>query len=405
MIRFDSIDKKPKVWNIAVLSVVTVVLLGLQLLIEPVDLTLVFVTLCIYFGLTVLFLIDALIRQLKYNPYSYNTIYYIGFSLFAAIVLYSTVLLYDDLQFGGYVGRMAVYNLFWNIVSSAKTYMFLSSPLIVIFSILLCVSNISLIIHEGKSIYNILGIILSVLSVGGILFLFWSDRYVTGSQWEVMIHDILINIYAAIYLYFECMIIGTALANLIVTRYEPEYDRDFIIVLGCGLMKDGTPTPLLKARVDRALSFAQKQEEKTGKQVRFVVSGGQGADEVISEAQSMKNYLMSKGVNEERILPEDRSTSTYENMKYSKQIIYGIDPKAKVLFSTNGFHVFRSGLMAHRVKMRAVGIGAKTKWYFWPNAMVREFVGLLSQHRLKQALILIGLISVYVAMTMLMYSI
>ena len=102
---------------------------------------------------------------------------------------------------------------------------------------------------------------------------------------------------------------------------------------------------------------------------------------------------------------EDRSTSTYENMLFSKQIIDSIDPKAKVLFSTNGFHVFRSGLMAHRVKMRAVGIGAKTKWYFWPNAMVREFVGLLSQHRLKQALILIGLISVYVAMTMLMYSI
>ncbi len=405
MIRFDSIDKKPKVWNIAVLSAVTVLSLVIQLLREPVDLTFVFVTLCIYFGLTVVFLIDALIRQLKYNPYSYNTIYYIGFSFFVTIVLYSTVLLYDDLQFGGYVGRMAAYNLFWNIVSSAKTYMLLSSPLIVIFSVLLCISNISLIIHEGKSIYNILGIILSVLSVGGILFLFWSDRYVTGSQWEVMIHDILINIYAAVYLYFECMMIGTALANLIVTRYVPEYDKDFIIVLGCGLRKDGTPTPLLKARVDRALSFAQKQEKKTGKQVRFVVSGGQGADEVISEAQSMKNYLISKGIAEERILMEDRSTSTYENMKHSKQIIYGIDPKAKVLHSTNGFHVFRSGLMAHRVKMRAVGIGAKTKWYFWPNAMVREFVGLLSQHRLKQALILIGLIVVYIAMTMLMYSI
>ena len=98
MIRFDSIDKKPKVWNIAILSALTVVLLGVQLLREPVDLTLVFVTLCVCFGLTILFLIDALIRQLKYNPYSYNTIYYIGFSLFAAIVLYSTVLLYDDLH-------------------------------------------------------------------------------------------------------------------------------------------------------------------------------------------------------------------------------------------------------------------------------------------------------------------
>ena len=67
MIRFDSIDKKPKVWNIAILSALTVVLLGVQLLREPVDLTLVFVTLCVCFGLTILFLIDALIRLVSAN--------------------------------------------------------------------------------------------------------------------------------------------------------------------------------------------------------------------------------------------------------------------------------------------------------------------------------------------------
>ena len=405
MIRFDSIDRKPTVWNIAILSAITAALLLFQFMKGTAELTFVFWVLFVYCVLTVLFLLYALIRQLQYNPYSYNTIYYIGFSLFVLALLYSTIMLHEDLKFGGYTGIYAALNLIVNVVSSAKTYMLLSSPLILVFSILLCISNISLIRHEGKSIYNILGIILSVLSVGGILVLFYSDRYFMGSEREALIHDIFINIYAAVYLYFECMMIGTAIANLIVTTYRPERDRDFIIIPGCALMKDGTPTPLLKSRADGALDFARRQEEENGKKAIFIPSGGKGDDEIISEAESVRNYLISKGIDEDRIIMEDRSASTYENMLFSKQIIFDIDPEGKVLYSTNGFHVFRSGLMAHRVKMRAVGIGCRTKWYFWPNAMVREFVGLLSRHKLKQALVLLGLVVTYIIMTMLIYAV
>ena len=68
------------------------------------------------------------------------------------------------------------------------------------------------------------------------------------------------------------------------------------------------------------------------------------------------------------------------------------------------YHVFRSGLKARRVKMRALGMGAKTKWYFWPNAAVREFVGLLTQHRVKQGLILVGLAASYVILTVIHYQ-
>ena len=112
---------------------------------------------------------------------------------------------------------------------------------------------------------------------------------------------------------------------------------------------------------------------------------------------------MKKGIQEDEILEEDRSTTTYENMLYSKKLIEDELPKAKVSFSTNNFHVFRAGLFARRVKMRATGIGSKTKWYFWPNAAVREFVGLLSKHRLKQLLVLLGTIVVAVVFTMLEY--
>ncbi|MGX8703520.1 MAG: YdcF family protein, partial [bacterium] len=73
-------------------------------------------------------------------------------------------------------------------------------------------------------------------------------------------------------------------------------------------------------------------------------------------------------------------------------------------FSTTNYHVFRSGLKARRVKMRAQGMGCKSKWYFWPNAAVREFVGLLTQHRVKQAVLLVALILFYTVLTVVYYK-
>jgi uncharacterized SAM-binding protein YcdF (DUF218 family) len=90
-------------------------------------------------------------------------------------------------------------------------------------------------------------------------------------------------------------------------------------------------------------------------------------------------------------------------MKFSKEKIMAIDPNAKIAYSTTNYHVFRSGLFARRVKMRAQGIGARTKWYFWPNAAVREFVGLLTQHRGKQILILGSMILLYLTLTFVVF--
>ena len=161
---------------------------------------------------------------------------------------------------------------------------------------------------------------------------------------------------------------------------------------------------MLKGRIDSALAFADRQKEKTGKELCFVTSGGQGADEIVSESEAMKRYLMEQGIPESRIIKEDQSKNTYENMLFSKEKIMERDPQAKVAFSTTNYHVFRSGLFARMVKMKAEGIGAKTKWYFWPNAAVREFVGLLTRHRVKQVLVISGIILVYIALTLLKYG-
>lgn len=117
----------------------------------------------------------------------------------------------------------------------------------------------------------------------------------------------------------------------------------------------------------------------------FVPSGGQGPDEVMSEAQSMANYLQEvRGIGPERIACEGRSTTTRENMAFSREVIEGHAGRdaneLAVGFSTTNYHVFRGYVSAHQAGMAVEGMGSKTKYYFWPNAFLREFAGLLA-HR------------------------
>ncbi len=400
--RFDTRDTKPKLRAIVILTVAALAVLGVLAVVgaERNAAAMSIVTAAYALGV-ILALLWAFREQIRYNPYSYNTIYYFGFALFALYVLISHgILTVRILQFPDvYRGSTIVHAL----LSSAKNYMLLSSPFLLIFCVALSISNLSLVRHEGRRFVNLLGVLLSFLVLAGVVFLYFFDYAVSGSEREVMIHDLITNFFAAVYLYYECMMLGTIVADGVAARHEPEPDKDFVIILGCGLKKDGTPTPLLQGRIDRALAFAAKQTAETGKNPVFVASGGQGADEIVSESAAIRKYLMEHGVSEERIVEEDRSTNTYENMKFSKEKILAIDPGAKVAFSTTNYHVFRSGLLARRVKMRAVGMGAETKWYFWPNAAVREFAGLLTAHRGKQALILGCMVAIYIALTFIAY--
>lgn len=402
MIKFDTRNKKPKLYNVLILTVLTalaaasLLLWGGEKAAVP-----VLLLLDVYFALVLCLLSRAWVRQIQYNPYSYNTIYYFGFGLLDLSVLIAHVVVtVETIRLNGDFTGMEILHL---LAGSAANFMLVSSPFILAFSVALCVSNIALIRHEGKRLVNVLGILLSVLLVGGELVYYRFTYYISGSELEVMLHDLIAQVFAAVYLYFECMILGSMVADAIAARYEPEKDKDFLIILGCGMKKDGTPTPLLRGRLDRALRFYERQKAESGKELTFVTSGGQGADEVTSESACMKRYLMEHGIPEERIIEEDRSTSTFENMKFSKEKIWERDPDGKIAFATTNYHVFRGGLFARRVKMRAVGMGSRTKWYFWPNAAVREFVGLLTEHRGKQALIFGGLIVVYVVLTLLVY--
>ena len=91
---------------------------------------------------------------------------------------------------------------------------------------------------------------------------------------------------------------------------------------------------------------------------------------------------------------EDRSKNTYENMAFSKRILEEINAAGRVAFATTNYHVFRSGVWANQAGLPAEGMGGKTRWWFWPNAFMRECAGLLL-HRWKQEILLLAVLLVF----------
>ncbi len=159
-----------------------------------------------------------------------------------------------------------------------------------------------------------------------------------------------------------------------VMKVKPEENVDYIMVLGCGIFPDGSLTLTLKNRLDAALAYSEQDPDAI-----FVVTGGQGPKEPVPEAQAMKEYLLSKGVPTERILSEPESSSTNENMKFSRRLIierYG-DSGRKVAIATSDFHMFRSKLLARHYGFDPYGIPGETPWFIRPNSYLREFLAVV----------------------------
>lgn len=284
-------------------------------------------------------------------------------------------------------------------------------PVLLLLSLLVIVSNIILIAREGFKPVNALGIGASLLWVLGLaavvvlsivsLYRDWNSHF-----FSFFAIDFTVSVLIYVMGYFECMILSSAFSAVLASKHKPAFDKDYIIILGCAMNDDGTPAPLLRGRIDRALRFEREQFEKTGKHAYFVPSGGKGADEIFSEAECMKRYLMKNGVPEEQILPEDRSVNTMQNMAFSKKVIEahaGSLDDVNLAFCTTNYHVFRGYILARKNGFYAEGISAKTKHYFYPNAFLREFVGLVFDRKKQHPIFLMLLILGFAALRLVLF--
>ncbi|MBR3660908.1 MAG: YdcF family protein [Bacilli bacterium] len=326
-------------------------------------------------------------KQYEKQKYSYEIIMSLGLLIFINV----NILRQIDLLIQNW-NVLNIVDIYTNTLKSFSYFAMLTLPCIIILSIYSIITNIILIKKEGFSPRRSLGVFLGFLAIFGILgsqtlyyiitrLLIDSDKSFIKFSLDVCINGTLSYLYT--------LIIATLYCNIKAAKHIPSYDQDFIIILGSKIQKDGSLTPLLQGRVDKAIEFGNKQYETTKKKIIYVPSGGQGKDESIAEAIAIKNYLISKGIKENQIIIEDKSKSTIQNMKFSKSKIEEINKEAKVSFSTTNYHVFRSGVIANEQGLDCEGMGSKTKWYFYTNALIREFIANIVQEKEMHIILLI----------------
>lgn len=332
----------------------------------------------------------------------------------AGLIIYLTSLVTGEiLAFSSDDGFI---NMAEDILGSVSQFSFFALPIAFIVFVFVTVSNIELIRNEGFCWTNFLGCILAVFVcvftvIPEILNRFLQTAafgYVNNERGTLFyIQKLFEAVVFSCMTYMECILLGTIILGIRAAKKIPAFDKDYILILGCQIRADGTLTPLLKGRADRAVEFAEMQKNDNGKKVVFVPSGGKGSDEVIAEGQAIRNYLVGSGISEDRILTEDKSETTYKNLKYSMELIkkHSSSEEPKIAFSTTNYHVFRAGIFATEQGIKAEGIGSKTKSYFYINAFVREFVAtIVSEKRSHIKVIAVMVLSMFACVTTLYLS-
>lgn len=245
--------------------------------------------------------------------------------------------------------------------------------------------------YESHTLPNLLTLILGiVVLILSLIFLLGPGKYLP--RWL----SALLAAIPAIAIYFVLVLYNFLINLLLYQIYPRRYKEDYLIVLGAGLINGDQVSKLLAARINRAIQYSNRQYQKGRKRPIIIMSGGQGPDEKISEAAAMAKFAQSRGINKDYILLEDQSQNTYQNMLFSKRIAthnFG-NTHFKATFFSNNYHIFRAALLAKEVALKANGVGAFTRFYYLPNATIREFAGVFVMHK-RRHFVIMGLIVLF----------
>ena len=231
--------------------------------------------------------------------------------------------------------------------------------------------GITVLIGEALTVYHIIGYSL-VYGAEASNAYFQSDRFLIEAI--IVVSVIYGSLSFVVFMIYSVFL-------MIIPRKK---DFDYVIIHGAGLLDGERMSKLLKDRVDKAIDVYRKDPSPT----KLIPSGGQGGDEMISEAEAMKKYLLEQGIPEEDILMEDRSKTTLENLKYSKEIIDSREGRRYAALVTSNYHVYRALRYCRRVGLKCKGIGSHVAFYYWPSALIREFIAIHTEK--KHALLFIA---------------
>lgn len=271
---------------------------------------------------------------------------------------------------------------------------------ILIFAFLMILNGIVVIKKEGKRLANFLPIAMGLgIFVYAIIFILYYNYVLSNlSKLSYLQLSLLTNGFYLISFLFMILLFtffSLMAYSILYLNLPKKKNYNYIIIHGSGLIDGYKVSPLLASRIEKGIEAYNKSQRKD---VKFIASGGQGSDEKISEAKSISNYLIEKGIEQEKIILEDKSTTTYENLMFSKEIAEKYDEKPIYVFISNNYHNFRTTIYARRLNMNGYGVGAKTAGYYIPSAFVREYIAIV--FRLKKVILsLVGILILLMILT------
>ena len=265
---------------------------------------------------------------------------------------------------------------------------------IYIFTAFLFLNTRTILKRESRSLSHILTLFLAVL----LLVLVVVPRSVEPTNFTQFALYLGYSVYGLIIFYL--LHLTQFVVSLVLCNFSrPKKNQDYIIVLGCWAGREDIP-PLLARRVERAAAFYREQNHRH-RPPKLVLSGGQGSDEICSEAEAMRAYAIKLGIPDEHLLMESKSTSTPENMQFSKEVMdrdFSKKRPYRCIYATTNYHVLRAGLFAKKAGLNIAGIGSKTAFYYLPNAVLREYIAYVHIH-LKRNIVFV-LLSLIVGSTL-----
>lgn len=231
------------------------------------------------------------------------------------------------------------------------------------------------------ALLSVLGACMSVLSnfnLGVILTLFLGILLLAcGIFYDKVKSFTQKGVFKWIKIVISCMLCAELLLICFVAGYgvgdNVDYSEDAVIVLGAAVRGDRVTQPL-KYRLDKAAEYHIKNKDAV-----IVVTGGQGLQETVTEASAMEKYLLNKGVPQDKIIKEEKATSTNENMRFSKTILDKyFDGEYKIAVITNNFHVYRGVSIARIEGFENVShMHADLQWYNLVPCYLRESLAIL----------------------------
>lgn len=189
-------------------------------------------------------------------------------------------------------------------------------------------------------------------------------------------------IYIARIIFFSLLVSFMIIESLVIYNgFKKDTGKaGYIVILGA-MVRGETPSLILNERLEEGLRYIKKNPE-----IQVILSGGKGPGENISEAEAMKRYLVSHGIEETRLIKEDKSTSTMENLKFTRDIINKIDNKKNIslLIVTSDFHMFRAKFLAKRNGFKPLGMPSNTILSIKPTYYIREYFGVIKSFLLDR---------------------